>query len=113
MDEVDSRIRDTLLFIKESPHCCFEESGLDGDLIHDLIKQRLVEGCDTSTIHVTTRTFAQLRITTEGEKKLASLKSAVILKGAKAMSSLAISVIAGVIVTVIAIFYLQPWQDNN
>lgn len=73
MDEIDSNIRDTLLYIKNNPGCNTNPEALDGFLIKDLESQGLIDGIDATTLSSTTPEFINLRLNIHGEKYLSLL----------------------------------------
>ena len=111
MDEIDIRIRDTLLYIKLNPNCDTDSEGLDGFLVKDLHNQGLIEGCDITTISADSPEYGMLRINIDGEVRLSELSA--FEKKSPALHK-TLKIVAGFILLVVVPFFVgvagYEWQ---
>ncbi len=79
MDEIDTKIRDTLLYIKANPGCNTDPECLDGYLIKYLHNKGLIDGINITTLSPSPAPvppeYIDLRININGEKRLTSLST--------------------------------------
>ena len=82
MAEIDTKIRDTLSYIKDNPGCSTNpvvaagggaESLLDGNLLDDLCDKGLVKGTRVLSCDSVGADYVDLRLTLDGEERLESL----------------------------------------
>ncbi|WP_215398363.1 hypothetical protein [Rheinheimera oceanensis] len=71
MPSIDARIKKVLKYIKENPRC--NSKGLEADLVKDLIEQGFLSGNISRTLNSPTY-CSQLLLTSNGEKRLESLR---------------------------------------
>ena len=115
MEDIESRIHDTLLFIKDNPNCSTNADQIDGNLIKDLQAKGFVEAINCTHISSKSPEFISIRITIDGEIHLSSLSSNATPTSNPMLHSvkpIIITVVGGLIVAAITVFYLQPWQQN-
>ena len=74
MDEIDSKIQNTLSYIKSNPGCNTNPHVLDCFLVKDLESQGLIDGINVTSLSSESPEFIDLRLNIYGEKYLSLLQ---------------------------------------